>query len=101
MRARAFGTAAETVEEGAEKNSSYFFAEEGVSWKSLGISDRLCRALSNASLYKPSLVQVRLASCLASFASVYSVGLPFNCSTERPLEKIGFNLSFDGYPWEV
>lgn len=61
VRVRAFGTAAETVQEGAEKNGSYFFAEEGVTWKSLGISDRLCRALSNASLDKPSVVQ---AACV-------------------------------------
>ncbi|XP_065860968.1 DEAD-box ATP-dependent RNA helicase 22 [Euphorbia lathyris] len=34
-----------------------FFADEGVSWASLGLSDRLCRAISNAGFEKPSLVQ--------------------------------------------
>ncbi|KAI8522673.1 hypothetical protein RHMOL_Rhmol13G0014600 [Rhododendron molle] len=35
-----------------------FFAEESVSWTSLGISDRLSRALNNVGLGRPSLVQV-------------------------------------------
>ncbi|KAJ6795986.1 DEAD-box ATP-dependent RNA helicase 22 [Iris pallida] len=34
-----------------------FFAEDGVSWNSLGISDRLSRALSAASIRKPSHIQ--------------------------------------------
>ncbi|KAI8522595.1 hypothetical protein RHMOL_Rhmol13G0008300 [Rhododendron molle] len=35
-----------------------FFAEESVSWTSLGVSDRLSRALNNVGLGRPSLVQV-------------------------------------------
>ncbi|KAJ4824072.1 hypothetical protein Tsubulata_029871 [Turnera subulata] len=34
-----------------------FFADDAVSWTSLGLSDRLSRSLSNAGLHKPSLVQ--------------------------------------------
>ncbi|XP_030449572.1 DEAD-box ATP-dependent RNA helicase 22 [Syzygium oleosum] len=34
-----------------------FYAGEGVSWKSLGVSDRLSRALSDAGIGRPSLVQ--------------------------------------------
>lgn len=37
---------------------STFFAGDGVSWKSLGVSDDLSSALSNVSLQGPSLVQV-------------------------------------------
>ncbi|KAK1310682.1 DEAD-box ATP-dependent RNA helicase 22 [Acorus calamus] len=43
-------------DDGAGKDS--FFAADGVSWTSLGISDRLSRVLLNASLARPSLVQV-------------------------------------------
>ncbi|KAG6498142.1 DEAD-box ATP-dependent RNA helicase 22-like [Zingiber officinale] len=65
--ARAFASAAEDVSEessaesvdrsGGCGNGSYFYAGDGVSWNSLGISDRLSRALSTASLQKPSLIQ--------------------------------------------
>ncbi|KAL2344278.1 hypothetical protein Fmac_005563 [Flemingia macrophylla] len=34
-----------------------FFAQENVSWTSLGLSDTLSRALSNVGLHRPSLVQ--------------------------------------------
>lgn len=37
---------------------STFFAGDGVSWKSLGVSDELSSALSNVSMQGPSLVQV-------------------------------------------
>ncbi|KAJ0965405.1 hypothetical protein J5N97_026543 [Dioscorea zingiberensis] len=56
--ARAFSAA---VEEAPATDDGSFFAEEGVSWKSLGVSERLCKALSNASLHRPSQVQ---ASCI-------------------------------------
>lgn len=35
-----------------------FYAEESVSWSSLGVSDKVSRALFNAGLGQPSLVQV-------------------------------------------
>lgn len=44
-------------------NGSYFFAGEGVSWKSLGISDHLSHVLAKASLLRPSLVQVPAVPC--------------------------------------
>ncbi|RWW75341.1 hypothetical protein BHE74_00016642 [Ensete ventricosum] len=44
-------------------NGSYFFAGEGVSWKSLGISVHLSNALAKASLPRPSLVQVPPVPC--------------------------------------
>lgn len=34
-----------------------FYADEGVSWKSLGISERVSQSLFSASIYKPSLIQ--------------------------------------------
>ncbi|OMO73891.1 hypothetical protein COLO4_26813 [Corchorus olitorius] len=34
-----------------------FFAEDSVSWKSLGLSDQISQALSNAGFQRPSLVQ--------------------------------------------
>ncbi|KAJ4959723.1 hypothetical protein NE237_019633 [Protea cynaroides] len=64
-RTRAFGTtAAASVEDGRQSDS--FFAEESVSWKSLGVSDQLSRALSNAGLHKPSLVQAACIPCVFS-----------------------------------
>ncbi|WCJ27816.1 DEAD-box ATP-dependent RNA helicase 22 [Euphorbia peplus] len=49
-----------------KKEADTFFADEGVSWSSLGLSDRLCRAVSNAGLERPSLVQ---ASSIPSILS--------------------------------
>ncbi|XP_042501556.1 DEAD-box ATP-dependent RNA helicase 22 isoform X2 [Macadamia integrifolia] len=65
-RARAFGTtaAAAAIEDGRQGDS--FYAEEGVSWKSLGVSDQLSLALSNAGLQKPSLVQAACIPCVLS-----------------------------------
>uniref|UniRef100_A0A1D1Z3G9 ATP-dependent RNA helicase n=1 Tax=Anthurium amnicola TaxID=1678845 RepID=A0A1D1Z3G9_9ARAE len=57
---RPFSTAVAAVEqEGA--GGSTFHAEEGVTWRSLGISDRISRALSSVSLDRPSLIQ---AACI-------------------------------------
>ncbi|KAF2325358.1 hypothetical protein GH714_027095 [Hevea brasiliensis] len=53
---RRFSTAAAAVVSDKGGNDT-FFADEGVSWASLGLSDRLCRAISNAGLERPSLVQ--------------------------------------------
>ncbi|XP_047322804.1 DEAD-box ATP-dependent RNA helicase 22 [Impatiens glandulifera] len=60
---RRLGTAATLKVNGSNDT---FFAEEGISWTSLGLSDRLSRALSNVGLEKPSLVQ---ASCIPSILS--------------------------------
>ncbi|PIA40370.1 hypothetical protein AQUCO_02500218v1 [Aquilegia coerulea] len=43
-----------------------FFADESVSWNSIGVSDQLSRSLSNIGLQKPSLIQ---ASCIPSIFS--------------------------------
>ncbi|XP_058112175.1 DEAD-box ATP-dependent RNA helicase 22 [Magnolia sinica] len=48
-----------TIEERKDKES--FFADEAITWKSLGISDQLCQSLSDVGLRKPSLVQ---AACI-------------------------------------
>ena len=57
-----------------------FFAEENVSWSSLGLSDTISRALSNIGLNRPSLVQVPFLSFFlfffpTSFLLVLSVHL--------------------------
>lgn len=56
---RRFGTA-------AAKGGDTFFAEENVSWTSLGLSDKVSQALFNAGLGQPSLVQ---AACIPSILS--------------------------------
>ncbi|CAH9086406.1 unnamed protein product [Cuscuta epithymum] len=68
LRIRAFGTAAVVV---AEKNGGdTFFAEEDVSWTSLGVSDRLSRSLSSIGLQRPSLVQTACIPNILSGADV-------------------------------
>ncbi|XP_031122947.1 DEAD-box ATP-dependent RNA helicase 22 [Ipomoea triloba] len=63
FRIRAFGTASVA----AEKNGGdTFFAEDNVSWTSLGVSERLSRSLSSIGLHRPSLVQ---AACIPSILS--------------------------------
>ncbi|KAI3733561.1 hypothetical protein L6452_13004 [Arctium lappa] len=52
-RIRAFATAASSD----EKETDIFFADETVSWSSLGVADRVSRALSSIGLNRPSLVQ--------------------------------------------
>ncbi|XP_057948727.1 DEAD-box ATP-dependent RNA helicase 22 isoform X2 [Malania oleifera] len=59
---RAFGTAGVV----APAHSDTFFADDAVSWTSLGVSDQLSRALSDAGLDRPSLVQ---AACIPSMLS--------------------------------
>ncbi|KAJ6850290.1 DEAD-box ATP-dependent RNA helicase 22 [Iris pallida] len=56
---RAFSTAVRSASEepAEERDGGSFFAEDGVSWKSLGVSDRLSAALSGASIHKPSHIQ--------------------------------------------
>ncbi|XP_031480124.1 DEAD-box ATP-dependent RNA helicase 22 [Nymphaea colorata] len=50
----------------ASQDGGSFFAAENVSWKSLGVSDQLCLALSAAGFHRPSLVQ---ASCIPLITS--------------------------------
>lgn len=44
-----------------------FFTEESVSWTTLGVSDKVSRALFNAGLGQPSLVQVLCLSISVNF----------------------------------
>ncbi|KAK4779663.1 hypothetical protein SAY87_015769 [Trapa incisa] len=53
QESRSFTTAA-IAEKGG---SDTFLAEEGVSWSSLGVSDKLARALRSVGIERPSLVQ--------------------------------------------
>lgn len=54
-QARPFATATAAAE---RKGTDTFFADEDVSWASLGVSDKLSRALYSAGIDRPSLVQV-------------------------------------------
>ncbi|XP_077232254.1 DEAD-box ATP-dependent RNA helicase 22-like, partial [Tasmannia lanceolata] len=69
INTRAFGTTVgSSLEEDEEKakGKDTFFAEESVSWVSLGLSHQLSLSLSKAGLEKPSLVQ---AACIPSILS--------------------------------
>nr|AKF43351.1 DEA(D/H)-box RNA helicase family protein [Erodium chrysanthum] len=57
---RAYGTASERTD------GDTFFAEEGVSWTSIGVSDKVAQALTDAGIQRPSLVQ---AACIPSILS--------------------------------
>ncbi|KAG9449590.1 hypothetical protein H6P81_009555 [Aristolochia fimbriata] len=63
-RTRGFATFVASAEGRNPRDS--FFAEESVSWKSLGISDQLSAALFSAGLERPSLVQ---AACVPQVLS--------------------------------
>ncbi|XP_022726325.1 DEAD-box ATP-dependent RNA helicase 22 isoform X3 [Durio zibethinus] len=56
-RIRAFSGATVAVSVPKKTGRDTFLAEESVSWKSLGLSDRISQALSNAGFDRPSLVQ--------------------------------------------
>lgn len=71
--ARAFATAAVAERKGTDT----FYADDDVSWTSLGVSERLSRALYNAGIDRPSLTQVlprHIHSC---------VELSLKCSKKR------------------
>ncbi|XP_074274460.1 DEAD-box ATP-dependent RNA helicase 22 [Silene latifolia] len=51
---------------GRNNDKDTFFANDTVSWSSLGVSDQLSQSLSNAGFVKPSLVQ---AACIPSILS--------------------------------
>lgn len=67
-QARAFATATAAVAE--RKGRDTFFADEDVSWTSLGVSEKLSRALYGAGIDRPSLVQVH-PSPLTTYLSIY------------------------------
>lgn len=64
LRARNYRATATVIADG--NGCDTFFADEGVSWRSLGVSDKLSQALYNVGLEKPSLVQ---AACIPSIIS--------------------------------
>ncbi|CAM8882252.1 unnamed protein product [Rhodiola kirilowii] len=53
-RFRLFSTAADVVN---HKENDTFLAEEGVTWTSIGVTDRLSRALLSVGIERPSLIQ--------------------------------------------
>ncbi|GAB2248300.1 hypothetical protein Droror1_Dr00008182 [Drosera rotundifolia] len=59
-------TAAATAAAGASEGTDTFFANEEVSWSSLGVSDTLTRTLLSAGFPRPSLIQ---AACMPSILS--------------------------------
>ncbi|KAL0538966.1 hypothetical protein IC582_023138 [Cucumis melo] len=67
-QSRAVGTvaasAASTAADGIGKDT--FYAAEGVSWTSLGVSDTVSRALGSVGMQRPSLIQ---AACVPSIMS--------------------------------
>ncbi|KAL6983617.1 hypothetical protein U1Q18_017000 [Sarracenia purpurea var. burkii] len=65
-RIRSFGTATAAAEVADKKGSDTFLAEESVSWTSIGVSDRLSRALSNIGLDRPSMIQASCIPCILS-----------------------------------
>ncbi|KAK8363491.1 hypothetical protein V6Z12_A03G165900 [Gossypium hirsutum] len=65
-RTRAFSSAVVTASSPKNTGTDTFFAEDTVSWQSLGLSDRISQALSNAGFDRPSLVQ---AACMPSILS--------------------------------
>nr|AKF43366.1 DEA(D/H)-box RNA helicase family protein [Pelargonium cotyledonis] len=62
---RAFGTSGAGSGSSRSENDT-FFAEECVSWTSLGLSEKVARALTGAGIKRPSLVQ---AACVPSILS--------------------------------
>jgi hypothetical protein len=69
FRARTFCTATAEQAKAHGGEDDYFFANDGITWKSLGISDRVTWALSDAGLHRPSLVQVVHINCLMKCSS--------------------------------
>ncbi|XP_060214384.1 DEAD-box ATP-dependent RNA helicase 22 [Lycium barbarum] len=65
-RIRAFGSAVSATKVVDTNANETFFAEQSVSWTSLGVSESLSRALSSVGLHRPSLIQ---ATCIPSILS--------------------------------
>ncbi|XP_050203462.1 DEAD-box ATP-dependent RNA helicase 22 [Mercurialis annua] len=62
---RHFSTSAAAIPAVNTSNDT-FFANDDVSWSSLGLSERLCQAISNSGLERPSLVQAAAIPALLS-----------------------------------
>ncbi|PHT34106.1 hypothetical protein CQW23_25906 [Capsicum baccatum] len=65
-RIRAFESAVSAAKVAVTNVNETFFAEDSVSWNSLGVSESLSRALSSVGLHRPSLIQ---ATCIPSILS--------------------------------
>ncbi|KAF3527703.1 hypothetical protein DY000_02041204 [Brassica cretica] len=63
---RVFASATETEAEVERKGNDTFFADQAVSWKSLGLSDKVSVALRDSGFGRPSLTQ---AVCIPSILS--------------------------------
>ncbi|KAF6159866.1 hypothetical protein GIB67_032950 [Kingdonia uniflora] len=67
---QAFTTSSSTVSASVEvterRGADTFFADDSVSWGSLGVSEQLSRSLANIGLQKPSLIQ---AACIQPILS--------------------------------
>ncbi|CDY69637.1 BnaAnng31090D, partial [Brassica napus] len=63
---RVFASATETETEVERKGNDTFFADQAVSWKSLGLSDKVSVALRDSGFGRPSLTQ---AVCIPSILS--------------------------------
>lgn len=92
---RAFGAASAAAQfrNGAET----FFAEESVSWASLGVSDRLARALSTVGIVRPSLVQVALT---ALFLFILCFSNCFQSYVENRRSVLFFEFCFFQCCWQ-
>ncbi|KAF9604462.1 hypothetical protein IFM89_006744 [Coptis chinensis] len=55
-----------TSSSSSSDNGESFYADESVTWNSIGVSEKLSRSLSNIGLHKPSLIQ---ATCIPSILS--------------------------------
>ncbi|GAB4839854.1 hypothetical protein Ancab_020563 [Ancistrocladus abbreviatus] len=63
----AFASSSQAAITAHDKNGSdTFFANDGTSWASLGVSEKLCQSLSSARFHRPSLIQ---AACIPSILS--------------------------------
>lgn len=69
--AKAFASStAEAVNNGSSgNNSDTFFANDAVSWTSLGLSENLIHSLSNAGFPRPSIIQVSLIFSILIYLS--------------------------------
>lgn len=73
---RGYATAAVAAEKKGSDDT--FFADDTVSWKSLGLSDRLASALENSGFGRPSIVQVPFNLIALNIIFVLILILPFN-----------------------
>lgn len=81
-----------------EGEGGSFFADEGVSWQSLGISDNLIRALSGVSLHRPSAVQAASIPHILTGSDVIIAAETGSGKTHSYLVPLIHNLCGDSDP---